>query len=131
MAVNQKKRIVIGIVFMIGIMAGMFLYTRFNPDETRFFPKCPVYLLTGYQCPGCGSQRAFHHLFHGNFLTAFRYNPLTLALAPYLLSGIYLEYVANRANPRMARLRGILFGKWAILILAVIVIFYTILRNVY
>ena len=114
---------------MIVIMAGIYVYARFNPEESLFFPKCPVYLLTGYQCPGCGSQRAFFHLFHGNLLTAFRYNPLILALVPYIMTGIYLEYVANIANPRIAHLRNVLFGKWAIVVLSVIIVLFTILRN--
>ena len=115
---------------MVVIVAGIYIYARYNPADYPFFPKCPVYTLTGYLCPGCGSQRAFYHLFHGDFLTAFRYNPLMLALVPYLLFGIYIEYVANKTDRRVVCLRELFFGKWAILVLAFIIIFYTILRNV-
>jgi len=125
----MQQRIGIGLVLMIVIIVVIYLYSYFNPEDYQFFPKCPVYLLTGYQCPGCGSQRAFYHLFNGDFVTAFRYNPLMLLLVPYIFSGIYIEYVANRTNPRIARLRHIFFGKWAALVLAVIIVFYTLFRN--
>ena len=125
----RKKRLAVGLALMIVIMACIYLYSRYNPEEYQLFPKCPVYLLTGYKCPGCGSQRAFYHLFHGNIATAFMYNPLMILLAPYIFSGIYIEYIATKTNPRVVRLRNLLFGKWALLLLAVIFVLYTILRN--
>ena len=126
---NRKKRLFIGIALIITIVTGIYLYSTYNPEDYQFFPKCPVYFLTGYECPGCGSQRAFYHLFHGNISTAFAYNPLILLLAPYLLSGIYFEYIANKANIRITHIRSLLFGKWALLVLAILIILYTILRN--
>jgi hypothetical protein len=126
---NRKKRIFIGLILMIAIMGGVYLYSHFNPEEYRFFPKCPVYFLTGYKCPGCGSQRAFYHIFQGNIMTAFRLNPLMLLIVPYVLTGIYLEYIINRTNPRTVRLRELLFGKWAVLVLAITIVIYTIVRN--
>ena len=126
---KQKKRIAIGLALTTVIIAGTYMYAHFNPENHHFFPKCPVFLLTGYQCPGCGSQRAFYHLFHGNIATAFRYNPFVLLLAPYVITGIIIEYVANRNNPRIVRLRELLFGKWAVLVLAVFILLFTIFRN--
>ena len=123
------KRIWVGLALMTFIIAGTYLYTCFNPEDYQWFPKCPVYLLTGYQCPGCGSQRAFYHLFHGNISTAFSYNPLMLLLAPYIFLGIYIEYIAGKTNPCIIRLRNLFFGQWAILLLAIIIILFTILRN--
>jgi hypothetical protein len=114
---------------MIAILAMIYLYSYFDPSDYPFFPKCPVYMLTGYECPGCGSQRAFYNFFQGNFLTAFRYNPLMFALIPYVLWGIYIEYIAHLSDGRMQRLRNIFYGKWATFVLAVIIIVYTILRN--
>ncbi|NLZ47488.1 MAG: DUF2752 domain-containing protein [Clostridiales bacterium] len=37
---------------------------------------CLFYNITGVPCPGCGMTRAFLHLFKGNILQAFKYNPL-------------------------------------------------------
>ena len=114
---------------MIVIIVAIYLYSNYNPENYRIFPKCPVYLLTGYQCPGCGSQRAFYHLFNGDIITAFRYNPLFMLLVPYVLSGIYIEYIANKTKPRIVRIRELLFGKWAAVVLGIIIVIYTIFRN--
>jgi hypothetical protein len=127
---NRKKRIGTGLALLIVMIVGIYVYAHYNPEDYRFFPKCPVYMLTGYKCPGCGSQRAFYHLFQGNFMTAFRHNPLVLLLVPYMLLGIYVEHVADRANSRIVHLREIFFGKWAILALTVIILLFTVFRNI-
>jgi hypothetical protein len=122
-------KLLIGLVLIITISAGVYLYSGYNPEDSGLFPKCPVFVLTGYKCPGCGSQRAFHHLFNGNFRAAFGYNPFILILIPYILLGIFIEYVALPQWRIASRLRRIFFDKEAVLILAAIVILYTILRN--
>jgi len=119
----------IGVALFVAVLVGIYFYSRFNPEDYRFFPKCPVQFLTGYKCPGCGSQRAFYHLFQGNITTAFRYNPLLLALIPYLLTGIYVEYIAKKSNPYTIYIRKLLFNKWSAILLFVIIALYTILRN--
>jgi hypothetical protein len=57
---------------------------RFNPLEVHFYPRCPLYVLTGIYCPGCGALRAGHALLHGHLLTALDYNALLVACAPFL-----------------------------------------------
>jgi len=130
MQINRKERLGIGLALMIFIIIGIYIYSSYNPEDYLFFPKCPVYLLTGYKCPGCGSQRAFYHLFHGNFCAAFIQNPLMVLLAPYVLLGIYLAFIANRTNPHIIRIQNLFFGKWAIIVLAIIIVLFTILRNI-
>ncbi|MDR0742806.1 MAG: DUF2752 domain-containing protein, partial [Tannerella sp.] len=122
---KKNNRIQTGIILIVVILTGIYIYAHFDPSGYAFFPKCPVYTITGYKCPGCGSQRAFYNLFQGNFATAFMYNPLMFLLVPYILFGIYIEYIANLSNKRRLRLRRIFYDKWAILILAIIIIAYT------
>ena len=50
-------------IWLIIILGFAVLYYFFNPSVERFFPSCPFYTATGWQCPGCGSQRAIHELF--------------------------------------------------------------------
>ncbi|MDR2775144.1 MAG: DUF2752 domain-containing protein [Tannerella sp.] len=126
---KRKRKIWTGIILIIAIITGVYLYSRFDPSNYAFFPKCPVYTLTGYKCPGCGAQRAFYNLFQGNFLTAFRYNPLMFVLVPYVLAGIYMEYIANLPDDKRYRMRNIFYGKWAALILFSVITVYTVLRN--
>ncbi|WP_117880339.1 DUF2752 domain-containing protein [Aureibaculum luteum] len=53
-------------------------YFSGTPNQFNFLLKCPLYNTTGIYCPGCGSQRAFHNLFHGNFLEALHNNIMLL-----------------------------------------------------
>jgi hypothetical protein len=57
---------------------------RFNPLEVHFYPRCPLYVVTGIYCPGCGALRAGHALLHGHLLTALDYNALLVLSAPFL-----------------------------------------------
>lgn len=54
----------------------------FSPEQYAFYPQCMFLNLTGLSCPGCGSLRSMHHLLHGEFTTAFRFNPLLWVLVP-------------------------------------------------
>jgi hypothetical protein len=60
---------------------GAWVVYTFPPTAYGFYPKCPFRLLTGLECPGCGTTRALHHLLHGRIDEAFRLNPLLFALA--------------------------------------------------
>ena len=75
---------------LIAGMVGVCLLYAFNPEEGGLFPKCPFYVLTGLQCPGCGTTRAIHCLLHFEFLKAWQYNPLMVASIP-LLIGLLLS----------------------------------------
>lgn len=68
------------------------LFFFLNPSNSALFPKCPFLLATGWKCPGCGSQRAIHHLLHLNISEAFHDNALlTLLILPLCLF-IITEY---------------------------------------
>jgi len=111
------------------LVIGIFIYVNFNPSENQLFPKCPVYVTTGYKCPGCGLQRALYHLFNGNIPTAFSYNPLIFILLPYILILITLEYFVNKSHPPVIYLHRIFLSKWTILTMAALIIVFTIVRN--
>lgn len=56
----------------------------FDPLKTAIFPRCPLYVLTGLHCPGCGSLRALHSLFHGDLSGAIAMNPLMVLSIPFI-----------------------------------------------
>lgn len=125
---NSKK---IGIIAAIGLVlvAVIFLFYYFDPEQTIFFPKCPFLLATGYECAGCGSQRAFHDLLHFNLRGAFSHNPLIFLLVPYILMGIYLQYLGGKErNPKLEK---IFFGKRTAVVVLIIIICFWVLRNVF
>ena len=69
------------------LLSGMvvFIYFNFNPIDSRWFPQCFIKTLTGWSCPSCGVQRAFHSLLHGNWREALSYNYFFVISIPYAL----------------------------------------------
>lgn len=60
--------------------------------------RCPFNLLTGLNCPGCGSTRAVMEYLKLNFASAFRLNmmfPLEAAYIIYVLTVTAARYVKN------------------------------------
>ena len=116
---------------LIGLVAAgslVWLYFRYDPAQ-HLFPKCPFLMLTGFKCPGCGSQRAVHQLLHGDITGAAQANILFVLLLPYVLLGLVLEYTAWGRQQFATRRRW--YGYRATLLALVIVIGYWVARNVW
>lgn len=116
--------------WIAGISIGLLLllYAMVDPAKSHWFPKCPFLWLTGYQCPGCGSQRAIHQLLQGNLNTAFAYNPLMVIALPYLFLGVLFE-IPTFKNQYLTVQR-FLFGYKTIRLIFVLIISFWILRNI-
>ena len=91
-------------------------------------PKCTFKLITGYDCPGCGAQRAIHALLHGRLSEALSYNYFMVYSVPYLMAVLYTEYAVK--GKRQWRLRRIFEGKTAITLYIVLFVAWGIVRNV-
>jgi len=109
------------------LLALALLYYSLDPAKYSFFPKCPFYWLTGYKCPGCGSQRVVHHLLNLDLKGAFDANPLLFIAIPYIIGGFLFDY--TRLGNRIPRVRKFLYGRTAIIIVFIIVISFWIVRN--
>jgi hypothetical protein len=71
------------VFIFIGVaIIGSLLYFSYDPAYTRLFPPCPLFKFTGLYCPGCGSQRAFHDLLHGDIIQAAGHNLLFVLALP-------------------------------------------------
>lgn len=125
---RKEIKIIIGAAASIFLVAALYVFYTFDPNTQPFFPRCPFLMVTGYECPGCGSQRAIHSLLHLNIGAALKYNAFILLSIPYLMAGIGLEYFGLKK--RFPRAEKILFGRWAALVVLVITIAFWILRNV-
>lgn len=113
-------------IFVVIILVLTGYYFFLNPYEQEyFFISCPFYKITGYQCSGCGSQRAFHEILHLNFREAFHQNALVLFGIPYFS----LIFITSFFEEKFAKLRQLLIGKKTILVLFIIVILFGIFRN--
>lgn len=66
--------------------AGAVAYTALvDPNRSGAFPFCPMKLLTGWDCPFCGSLRATHALAHGHIAAAVDHNVLFVSAVPFVL----------------------------------------------
>ncbi|NLZ94439.1 MAG: DUF2752 domain-containing protein [Bacteroidales bacterium] len=111
------------------VATALFIFFYIDPNIYPFFPKCPFLILTGFECPGCGSQRAIHQLLHLNILGAFRQNPLIVLYLPYVGLGVYLEYLGG--NKKFPCVRNTLYGKNAAIIILCSIILFWIGRNIF
>jgi hypothetical protein len=112
--------------FVAAGLIGVAVLFLFDPEHTPIFPVCPLHLLTGWDCPGCGTLRAMHQLLHGHLAAAWRFNPLTVSLLPVagwlLLREIIWQFSGFKLPGLVTRPA---FG-WA---LAVVAVFFGIIRN--
>lgn len=103
------------------------VYALFDPAQTWWMPKCPVHLLTGFDCPGCGSQRAIHALLRGRVDEAFAHNALLVVMIPFISLTAYAELTRGR-NPRLYRA---LAHPAVVVAVIVLVVVWAVLRNLF
>ena len=86
------------------LLAASFLYF---PHATTGPVLCPMALLLGMPCPGCGITRAFCFATHGHFREAFGFHPLwPLLLAYFAFLWVYqLAEVVKGAPPKLPTYR--------------------------
>lgn len=115
----SRRMMVVGM--MLPIAAAVILLRIYDPATSTLFPPCPVYFLTGWYCPGCGSLRAMHQLLHGQVRVAWAMNPLSVLLFPFLAYGLAAEamlYACGRKLPLL-----VLPGAWIRALCAAILLF--------
>lgn len=73
-------------LLLIGVAALTLIYFFVDPmgEGGAYLPKCSMKALTGWECPGCGFQRAIHALLNGHFTEAWWCNPFLWLVMPYL-----------------------------------------------
>ncbi|MBO4723377.1 MAG: DUF2752 domain-containing protein [Muribaculaceae bacterium] len=114
-------------ILLGGILIGaLIIYYYNNPLSGAWFPQCPVKLLTGYSCPGCGVQRAFHALLHGNLGQALAYNYFFVLSVPYFI----LACIALILRGRFSNFERIVEGKTLAMIYVVCYFVWFVVRNV-
>lgn len=127
-AYDRRRHLIITASVWISLaMIAVFLFF-FNPTSpaNQFFPKCPFRVLTGLQCPGCGSTRACYQLLHLHPVAAFKLNPLFMLTLPFIVYG-FLGYTKSAITGQPQRRVFIPpFYLWTWLVL---MIFFWIFRN--
>lgn len=103
-------------------------YRVFNP-ELIFFPPCPFYVITDFKCPGCGSQRAIHHLLNFNLKDAYYQNSLLVLSLPYVSLGLFLEFY-TKSHKTLDYIRSTFYGHIAAYVWLFLIVAFWIIRNI-
>lgn len=120
----MKKYLNIGLLIILTGLAVLFFFL--NPSEQIIFPKCVFHSLTGYHCPGCGSQRAIHSLLHLDFAGVVGNNFLFLPAGLLII----FHYIRQPLHKLFKwNLPNILYKKYTPIIILVVIILFWILRN--
>lgn len=107
------------------ILAAIFLC---DPSTSVLAPKCLFRMVTGFDCPGCGTSRALYSMIHMDFANAWSMNPILFFAIPYGIVILWLHY--GGGAHRYPRLNRSLTGFRAILIVIAIILIYWVGRNI-
>lgn len=101
------------------------LYFLFDPGSSPWAPKCAFHALTGWDCPGCGSQRMIHALLHGDLSAAWHANAFLLIATPLLA----IMAFSACFRTRLPRLYKIVNSLPVIIAVCLAIVIWTIARN--
>jgi hypothetical protein len=89
------------------------------------WPTCIFHELTGWPCLTCGATRAAIQFFHGNFVSAWKWNPLVFAgLVTVSVFDLYAAFVLGMRARRL-RIAGLTSGQktlFRVLVVAVLLL---------
>jgi len=115
-----------------GLVAVATVYVALvDPNRPGHYLACPIYLLTGHYCAGCGALRATHDLAHGDLAGAWAMNPLWVLVVPLLVVA-WLRWSARswRGTAAASRAPAAPRNVWVPWVALVVTIGFTLLRNV-
>jgi hypothetical protein len=108
-------------IVMAGVVAvfalGILVFFTLDPTQVPIFPQCMFHRITGLDCPGCGAQRALHHLLHGEVIAALQFNAMfVLSLPLAMWFGPRLVYRSFTRQPSGTPPRWLWFyiGAWLV-----------------
>ena len=112
-------------VFLAVIVLTITAYYFYYPS-IGFLPntQCILNKTTGLYCPGCGGQRAFHALLHGEILTAAQNNLLIFLVLPLVALKLIEEFTGKKVFPST------FYSRKVILPIVVFVVLFLVLRNI-
>lgn len=86
--------------------------------------QCILNKATGLYCPGCGGQRAFHALLHGQIITAVQNNLLIFLVLPLVGLKLLEEMIEKKIFPP------VFYARKIVLPIILFVILFFIIRNI-
>lgn len=126
--INKVKAAKGFVVLLLSSGILLYFYTN-NPSTSQsLFLRCPSNLIFGFNCPGCGTQRALHHLLHLEVIEALRYNALFVLALPFIIYGVIIK-IYNLIFDAKKTIR-IPTKKFVWIGLLILVLLFGILRNI-
>jgi hypothetical protein len=124
----MKKRLaVVGAAGAVFAVLAALLFVL-GPKLGGYSPGCILHRTTGLYCAGCGMTRAAYDLLHGEWLAAFRMNPLMVLLLPFVAVGLGLELLAWVRGPERPTPQFRLHWRVTVVLVTVILV-YGVVRN--
>lgn len=114
-SVEPARHRPVRLVLALGVAVVAAVVWAFDPTSAGFFPRCPMFVMTGLQCPGCGTTRALHALLHGDVAAAFAFNPFTMVLLTLGVIKMITPPVPSRGLAPVAVIvfaASVVFGVW-------------------
>jgi hypothetical protein len=112
------------LLIVAAVLAVTMVYFFFDARK-GLFPQCPFHFITGFHCPGCGSQRALSALVHGDIVSAMHYNILLILFLPLLLHAGFVS-IRYSNTEKLKLWYNPLFGR----IVVIVVLSFWLLRNI-
>jgi len=110
--------------FILG--GGIYYFYQHDPVQSEtVFILCVTKNISGIDCPGCGSQRAFHELLHGNFIKAAKLNLTIYFFTPLLL----FLFLKTALKPFRIDLPDLLITNKRLMLILFFLLLFTVLRN--
>jgi hypothetical protein len=110
------------------VVAGTVALRVRDPHQSGSWGYCPWKLLTGLDCPGCGTLRAVNDLTHGHVVAAASSNLLFVVMVPVMIA-MWVAWARRswRGTPRATRSPSTTTAIWAAAVLVTVV--FTVVRN--
>jgi len=127
---TTRRSRMVGPVLVAGIVgaATIALHVR-DPHDSGSWGYCPWKLLTGLDCPGCGSLRAVNDLTRGDLVGAASSNLLFVALIPVAVA-LWIAWARRSWTGEERRPRPSASTTRAVWVAAIVVtVAFTVLRN--
>lgn len=121
------NRIFRAVVPISGATALIAVYLGMSRLTGGWMVRCPLKWLTGWSCPGCGSQRALMALTRGDWQEALTVN-LLLPPAIIYLALLWVGYVWGD-NAKVMRMYDAITSAKALAVAAAVIIGWFVVRN--
>lgn len=112
---------------LIVVVLGLLVLFYVKDPASSWYLVCPFKAITGYDCPGCGGQRALHQLLHLNFKNAFLLNPLLVISSPLVIISLVFNLKFFREN--FGGFSQLIFSNKAFFVILFLILFFFIFRN--